>query len=326
MPERASVFQNIQIGPETTPGTSVAANKLLGSISIEPSPNPEFSTFRPMGTKFPTLNVLNREWSTARLGGMADYNELPYLLASNLVNVSPTTVGTTGRSWVFEPAARAADTVKTYTVEQGDPTRAHKMTYATVAGLELEFSRTGDGIAISGDVIGKALTDGITMTSSPTATPLKPVLPKDVNVYMDSTSAGLGTTKLTRALRATWRCSGRFNPLWVLDKSQTSFVALVEAPPTAEVELLVEADASGMGLFFKDGSTHWLRIEALDDANAGTAIPYKLWLDQAVQLASVSDFSDEDGVFAISYTFRTVFDATWNKAISATVVDTLTAL
>jgi len=54
--------------------------------------------------------------------------------------------------------------------------------------------------------------------------------------------------------------------------------------------------------------------------------PYQLTIDTACKVTNVSEFSDEDGVFAIEWEMTGVHDATWGKATSITLVNTLVSL
>lgn len=327
MAERSALTQGVQVGVETTPGTAVAANKSFSTIGIEPSVSVDMQVFRPMGQKFTGVVTPGKEWVEADLSGRGSYTELIYILSSLLKSVSPTTVDTTARRWLFEPASKAEDTVKTLTVEQGGTVRAHKFAYGLATELSLEFTR--DGVEVGGAMIGQALTDNIVLTASPTAIEEKIILPTDIDVFIDPTSGALGTTKLLRVLSAEWSVGDRFNPVWVLNSAQPSFVAHVEAEPSAQVTLTLEADAQAMALLttMRAGATQFLRIKATDDALAGAATePYSLTLDQAVKVSDVGDFSDEDGVYAIELTFDIVHDVTWGKALSVAVVNKITAL
>ena len=60
-----------------------------------------------------------------------------------------------------------------------------------------------------------------------------------------ATGAGLGGTKLTRVLSGSLDISDRYSPLWAIDCAVDGFAAHVETPPTAQLKLLVEADAAG---------------------------------------------------------------------------------
>src|SRR6266542_8909 len=204
MPEVASISSAIQIGPETTPGTSVAASKLLSYLSLEPGIELAFNRYRPMGQKVAGAITPGQDSTSWGVSGQGSYSELVYPLCSVLTNVTPTTVDTTAKLWTFAPAARTEDTIKTYTVEAGSATRAQKATYVLFTGVELTFNRT-DGITLGGSAIGQQIQDGITLTATPTAVEDKPILPTHLDVYIDATSAGLGTTKLTRDFNAVFR-------------------------------------------------------------------------------------------------------------------------
>lgn len=327
MPERASVTQGIQIGVETVPGTPVAANRLLTSLSIEPGIQFDFNRFRPIGQKVASIITPGREWVESGISGVGSYSEIMYLLSSILKNVTPVQQGgTTAYKWTYDPAVRTEDTVKTYTVEQGSTARAHKHAYGLVTEVGMTYTRSG--IEVSGAMVGQALTDAITLTGSPTAVEEKPMLPKDTTVYLDTTSAGLGGTALARVLEASWTIGDRFNPVWRLMKTDTSFVSHVETEPTAQVTLLVEADSEGMGILTaaRAGGTRFLRIRSASDDLAGTAFPYIFDFDCAVKVSDVDDFSDSDGVYAVRWTFDVVYDNTWGKWLQPAVTNKQTAL
>jgi hypothetical protein len=312
---------------EATPGTSVAANKLLNSIGIEPGIAVDFQNFRPQGQKFSSIIVPGKEWTNYGISGVGTYSEIVYLLAGLINNPTPVQqAATTAYKWSFSPAARAEDSIKTLTVEQGGAVRAHKFSYALPTEVTFDVSR--DGFSIGGAGIGQRITDGIALTGSPTAIEEKPILPQHIDVWLDPTSGGLGTTKLLRVLKVGFTFGNRFNPLWTLDSSQASFAAHVEALPATQLRLMLEADAVGMGLLanMRNGDTRFIRMKATSPDMAGTAIPYSLALDFAGKVSGVSEFSDEDGVYAIEWTFDVVYDATWTKAFQIDVINKQTAL
>ncbi len=330
MAERASVFQSVQIGVESTPGTSVAANKKLNSLSISPAVKIDVSTFRAMGNKFNSVAALGKNYVTAKLSGAPTYDELIYPLSGLLSYALPAQQGATAAyKWTFSPATSAADTVKTFTVEQGSSVRAHKFTFGQVTGLGMKFARSG--IDLSGDMIGAALTDSITMTNSPTALPLIPLLPTQVDVKYADTQAGLtGATALARVLSADWSISDRFNPVWPLQTSSGSaggFATVVEAAPKSQLKIKMEADAEGMALLTTANSsaTKFFRIQAVGALIASTYY-YTMQLDFAGKVTDVSDFSDEDGVFAVEWTLDAVHDSTWGKALEIQLTNTQTTL
>ena len=328
MAERSSLTQGVQIGVEVTPGTNVAANKKFVYIGIEPGIQVDMQRFRPMGQKYASVEVEGKEWVEADINGAGSYTELTYFFSSVLVAPgAPVVSDTTAETWTFTPAASSEDTVKTFTVEQGGAVRAHKFNYGIVTELELDMSR--DGVEVSGSMLGQRISDNIALTGAPTTITEMPILPTDIDVYLDTTSAGLGTTKQTRVLNANIHISDRFGPVWVLNSANTSFAAHVESEPTAELTLLMEADAQGMAQLtqIRAGSTFFARVKATSATLAGAAtVPYSMQWDAAVKVKDVGNFSDEDGVYAIEWTFDMVYDGTWGKAYTVALVNKLATL
>lgn len=329
MPERATVFQTVQLGVEVTPGTSVAANKKLTAISIEPAIAVETKKHRQLGNKFNTVVVPGKEWSKAKILGVGDFNNLVYLFCSLVAYAAPVQQDATAAYlWTLAPDTDGPDTKKTYTVEQGSSVRAHKFTYGLVTALELAFSR--DGIEATGEMIGKALQDGITMTAGPTEIALKPILPTQLDFYLADTYAGLaGASAMTRGISATWAFRNKYNPLFPIGTaSGTGFAADVESSDMElQVKLKSQADAEGMALLttLRAGASKFLRIKAVGELIASTYY-YTLIIDTALKVEQPSDFSDEDGVYALEWTLSGVHDPTWGKSTEINLTNILTAL
>ncbi len=325
MAERATIFQTVQIGVETVYGTGVAANRKLTGLSIEPSPRVEIETFRAAGMKFATVSALNKEWSEADLSGPITYTEMVYLLNSLLKAVTTPTGAGNAKTWAFDLSSSAADTVKSFTVEQGSSERAHSVAGGLVTGLSLEFSR--EGCELTGTMLAKALSDGITLTAAPTEVALKPVMATQVTVKTAATQAGLtAASALTRVLSCSWALTDRFAPLWALNASN-DFPATVEIEPTLECKIKLEADAAGMAYLtnLRAGSSVFVRIGATGEAISGGG-NYSMTIDAACKVTDVAPFEDSDGVFAVEYTLGGVHDATWGKATSITLINEMTAL
>lgn len=324
MAEPTTVTQVAQIGVESTPGTAVAANRRLPSLQVSIGPEMSFTEVMAAGMKFPAQHALGKEWCTAELAmPVPSYDELVYLFANAMSYASPTQqASTTAYKWTSTIASDSEDTVKRFTLEHGSSVRARKFAYGTITDLTLKGDR--DKVELSGSMIGQSLSDGITMTSSPTVIAQVPVLAKDVSVYADDTGAGLGTTKLTRVLSWELSIKNRFSPLWVVDAAQSSWAAAVETPVQAELKLKVAADSTGMALLTttaRGSASKFVRISASSSTLAGTAIPYALTIDTACQVkGSPSKFEDADGLYALEYTFGLVHDATWGKALT---IDTM---
>lgn len=334
MAERSSITQSVQIGVETTPGTAVAASKRLGSMGFQIGPQIEANPLRPIGQKYPSVSVLGKEWAEADINGSPTYTELPYAFSSVINTATPTQIldvatPTTAYRWIFTSGTFGDDNPKSFTIEQGSAFRAHRITNALISEYTWDWGR--EEIELGGTVIGRAIEDGITLTASPTGLVQVPVLPAQLSVYMDNTSGGLGTTKLTRVLSGEFNISDRYNPLWVVDAAQSSFVNVVEGEPTVEFVLTQMADAAAMAnlVAMRNGQTRFLRLRGVGPniyTNGAVIINHQVTIDLAGQVTDVSPFDDEDGVYAIEWTFSAVHDSTWNKAYQVEVITTTVAL
>lgn len=272
MPERTTVAQKVQIGVETTPGTAVPANKLLPGLSIVGEPQSVMQKFRPQGFKYQTIVVQQKEWMQAALSGYPTFDEIVYVLSGVISRSVPAptqqTDGTGGQvtgayKWVFDSATDTEDNPNTFTVETGSSVRAYKFANSLVKTFGFKFNR--DAVDVSGQMIGQLMTDGVTLTGSPTSLPLVPMLATGFDFFIDPTSGALGTTKLGRFFEGEFQLNDRYGPFWTVDSSQASYAGVVEIAPTATMSVMVEADATGMSYLntLRAGTTVFARIRCL---------------------------------------------------------------
>src|SRR5690348_1703366 len=193
MPEVSSLFNGVQIGAETTPGTGVAASKLLNYLNFQPTFwAGDFNVMRPMGQKAAAGVAPGMDYTSWALNSdVGSYSEFIYPYCSLFQNVTPTTVDTSAKLWTFIPTGRSEDTIKTYTVETGSATRAQKASYILVTGMEQTWNRA-NGITTTGTALGQNIQDNIVLTSTPTTVEDQPILPTHLDVFLDTTSGGIG--------------------------------------------------------------------------------------------------------------------------------------
>ncbi len=330
MAERATVAQLNQIGVEVTPGTAVPANIKLASLDLAGGIKAENRVFRPAGQKYASFVVPGKEWLGLGVSGWATYGEIVYPLAGILCEPDITSDTTLGKKWVFTPELSEEDTIQTYSIEQGSAaSRAHKAAYGVFTEFGLNFTR--NGAEYSGAMIARAITDGATPTAADhVETPPVPIAGDDISVKVADSWAGLaGASASTRVLEASWKISGRHNPLWVLDASKSSFVAHVETVPTVSLELKVEADAEGMAFLtlMRAATQKWVQIAAVGPT-IESGKTYLLQIDGCYNVSEPRDFSDRDGVYAIGWNLVPVYDSTTGveKTFEVTVRNKLAAL
>jgi len=333
--ERSAISQASQIGVETTAGTLVAAPKRLGSMGFKMGPAIESNPLRPAGTKYSTAQILGKEWTEADIDGMPVYTELPYAFASvlstpTIVQILDGATQTGAYRHTFTSNTYGDDAPKTYTIEQGSSFRAQRFGNAIFTEYNWGWSRSQ--IELSGSVLGKAIEDGITLTATPTMLPQIPVRPADLSVYLDTSAANLGNTKLTRVLKGECNIGDRYSPLWVVDSAQSSFVNTVEQVPTVEFKMTQMADAAGMANLtsMRGGTPKFLRLRGIGPniytSGAPLVVNHQVTIDLCGSVSDVSSFDEEDGVYAVEWTFAAVHDPTWGKAINVEVITTTASL
>jgi hypothetical protein len=330
-PERTSVNQRIQISAETTPGTAVPASKLIECFSWKFGVKNDTKMYTPTGRKYASTQEENEEWVEGTVDGNLDYNGLPYLLSSVFGVCTPVAHGSsaTAKDWIMTPPVTGSVQPQTYSIEQGDSVRAHKFAYGLLNKFGYKFTRKD--ASCSGSLIGQALSDGITMTSNPTAVALAPIVGKMFNVYADSTSSALGTTQFTKVLSFDYSFDSVYVPFWPVNRANASFTAHVDTQPKPVIKLLLEADSSGMSFLsnLQSGATIFLRVDALGTAIASDGpgtVNNEFKHDMAVKVSNSSDFSDSEGIFAVEWELTVVEDSSWGKAQTATVTNLITAL
>ena len=266
------------------------------------------------GVAPPTAGTFTLTYSGQTTGAIA-FDAAPAAVEAALEALS--TVGA-GNVEVVATVATGAGTLavggNVYTIEF---TQALAQAPRTLTG-------TFTGLTAAGTI---ALAAGVTGVV-PTAIPIQPMLPTDVDIYMDTTGAGIGGTKLTRALKTEFDISDRYGEIWTLNSAVDGFAAHVETEPKVQLKLTVEADAAGMAplTVMRTGDKRFIQIKITSSVLAGVGYAYSFTLGLACVVTDVSEFKDEDGVYGIEWTFDVAYDATWGKALIAELIDVLTAL
>lgn len=331
MAARATINQRVQIGDESTPGTGVSADKVINCFDISVGAKPDVATFRGTGRRFTSQTELNREWSEGKISGNLDYQGIAYLASGVWGYTAPVTHagGTLSKDWTWTPPLTGSITPRTYTIEKGDATRAEKVTYGLITGFSYKGTRSD--FTCEASYIARRLDTSATMTASPTSITLAPVVGQHVNLYVDATSAGLGTTQYMGAFSVEFSYDSAYGPTWPLDRAQASFTEHVDTAPKSQLKMRLMADATGMAVittYLRLNATVYIRVDA-EGPVIELAIPYKITHDMAAKVVDVSEFSDENGVYAIDYTCEIVEDSSWGsggKAQTMTVTNQISAL
>ena len=174
-----------------------------------------------------------------------------------------------------------------------------------------------------------ALSDGTSPSASVAMTtvggfledPMVPILPGHVSVYLSDTYSTLSSNQLTRAKLAKFDISNRFDPMWVLNASENSFLKAIESQPKIKFDLQLQADSNGMALLdtARSGARKFIRIEAVGPEIASTGYYHTLTIDSAVKVEAFGELGDSDGVYQVNYSLGGVEDKSWGNSTIITL-------
>lgn len=331
MADRYPVSEVVQIGVESTIGTAVTPTKQFGGMDIQLDTALEVDSFGAMGTLTNTIDAPRQEWATGSLSGYPTYTEIAYALSNILGAAVITTPTGTVRQWVWTPSNSTPWTPKSWTIRRGvTGGTAEEAAYALLSGFSMEFSRTATP-SIGGDLFARRLdyTAAVVAATGITSPTLVPILPSEGEIWLDSTGAGLGTTKLLRDFAFNYSIADLTAPIWPINSSFSSFAAHGVKKPTLEAMLRLGNDTAGTALVtnMRAGSSVFVRYKATSSQIIASAIPFSLQIDCALKVKQAPQRGDEDGLLStLEWTFDNVFDSTWGKWLEITLVTDLTGL
>lgn len=324
MAGRASVNRQVQIGVESTPGTPVPANKSLPTLSLALTRVLETKQFRSQGYKPNTASQIIKDYGSGQVTGPLDYLQIIYPLNSMVTGVIATPGGgTLSRTHTFTPAAIGADAFKTFTIQEGDTTAARQMANSVFS----EFGVTANlsTAEIAGAILGTTPTT-VSLTGSPAAVALLPVNIREIDLFMDTTFAGIGVTKVTDAESIEFKITNKYALKWVLNTSNTSFKDIIEVAPTLTFSFQTEDNAQSRALYdsLSTNPVKYLRMLCTGPI-IETTLPYKIQLDAGVYVTGTEQ-TDVDGVWSYKYNCVPVYTSTFPGGWAVMVQNTITAL
>lgn len=160
----------------------------------------------------------------------------------------------------------------------------------TVANTFDEGSVTATEVAVGGDI---DVLDGPVIAAG------------HITVYADEAAEDIGTTPLGRVMSLNVEHTGRQAPVWVLNRSEGSYATQVETDPTLQATLTVAADDEGMALLeaARQQGKRYIRIAAVGPEIGSTGVPHSASIDLVARVSTVGEFADDQGVYAIPFTF-----------------------
>lgn len=176
--------------------------------------------------------------------------------------------------------------------------------------------------AVTITVDGALLTGGgsIAATTStpfalPTSSDVIPIMPGEVNVYLDTTFGAIGTTQYTGDFACGWGIGDRRNPVWTLNRSLNSFSSTVQTKPNPTFTLSVNNDPTGRQLIpvMRAGTSRFVRIECIGPVIGG-GYSFEYVIDLHGKIVQAPGQGDVNGARSLDWTFRTMHSSAWGQA------------
>jgi hypothetical protein len=325
MTRRSFTNQEVQIGKEGSHGGGTSAGHILGGMSTWTlGAKPTTKQFPTAGRHNPAASALLTDESSGKVSGVFDSATVAYILGSHFGDGGPLahSPSVTAFDYTWTPAltGKYIDTALSYIIQCGDAADAEQYVFCVFNGFSYSFGRTQE-LTIASDFLAQAFTDGITKTTTPTYLVPIPMTGAMANVYLDPTSAGLGTTQLTTAvLNYAFKADPYYKQYWPINRANASFADLTDMAKKHVLTLKLEADSTSIAYkatYLATGARCYVRCDVqgplIDVANS---IHASFRHDMACFVTGMKEFADVDGVYAVEYELTVAEDTAWSSGTS----------
>lgn len=208
-------------------------------------------------------------------------------------------------------------------------------TQLTVTGASSPFTITF-GNAAGGPFMGfpQPLLEVRVISGSPVTTmamttrggytdyPGQVVLPRHVEVFLTPTLANLASAKLTDVFSTGFNMSNRANPVFNLDRSESSWFNYAEGS-NLDVKFGLIAHAQSAAMQFlpqgRNDTILFLRILATGGLIGASAFPHRLQIDCPVKVSNFGPFGENQDTYAFEYELDGVQDDSTNTNLVITL-------
>ena len=335
-------LRRLQLGREATPGTIVPATTVWRGEGV-------LEDTRLVNFPVEDIGIIP---STTRsyqplYGGQISltptpftFEQGPHLFEMGVMTATPTT-DSSGSGYIrtytmptttpmyLSPSTSSAP-IKSYTIEGGDNNEAEVMEFSFVQDITLDF-KAGEAVMASATIMGRQVAlQAFTSSTAATVPTVSEILTSKGKIYVDSTTATIGTTQITNEiLSGSLKITTGIKAVPTADGSLVfSFVKGVR--PEIVLSLTFEHST-----FAKAEKVHWragtprqyrLKFEGPALTSAGT-YTYKTFIANiAGTYEKFSALEDEDGDDTITATLRAGYNSTAALFANFVFVNELSAL
>lgn len=317
-------LQQLQIGTETTWGTSVAPTAILNGIqTVSLNPLTETRGYESLQGNAPNYDVgVVTTGAEGSIESLTLYEDLPYWLDSLIETVTPTGAGPYTYSYL--PPLNSCPTRTSYTLVYGDDDNAYGMEGSVVNSLTLGFT-SGEEVTADLELIGEAIEVDALETLSTRSTTI--AVSAEASVYIDDWGTSFGVTAIPCTV---------FSAELELNSNTTLQYRLGSIVPCDYAQDRWEATLS-MTMEFADGNIantildasigatptltrRLIRVEAVSGTNSIT-IDFAAFLEESPEI-----YTDEDGVTTLEFSWNGLFSPVISNFLQIDVVNSVASL
>jgi hypothetical protein len=333
----ARAFRRIQMGAESTAGTSVPATAIWRGTGSGKDNRETTFVEEDVGRLGGALRTyVAKTGGEITFDGVASFEQLGYFFQSGFYATTPTTDTSSAKIWAWDVQDASTDPtqttdLQTYTVEFGDNQQAEYMAYC----FTREFGITGtvgEALQVSATMEGRtvATTD---FTSGISIPAVESILFTNGTLYINATSDTAGTTLVSQTLfgmdlsvTTGWKgypaADGR---------TDFSFVKRVGEEITCQLTFEHNSTAVTEKAAWRNQTERVIRVKftgnALSSTDAGATYDTKaLIVDMVGKWESFDALSDQDGNDQVTGTFRVGYSETYGGKGGIILVNELAAL
>ena len=315
MAPASKALRRFQLGPETTPGTAVAATfKMVGDATYTIERDTENEDFpRQVYAPLTGGGIDLRKGTLVNWQGNLTYEEAMHVFAS--VIEIPATTGAGPYTHTYDRPWDGPPTLEAYTAEmtEDDGSTLHvQKECAYLTGMAFELAIAGlEPARLTWEAFARASAD-TTETGSLDALTGRTVVASNLfKVYLDDTAGGIGGTLLSDTVRAaTLAYGGIVAPAYNLDgRTALDFTGIrhkaftPDTAPTLSITMELAATAAAEIADYLAGNSRFIRLTATNGTDSIT-------FDMCMVHAAPPAIEEDDGLMVATFSLRLEYDAT----------------
>jgi hypothetical protein len=338
-----TAFRRIQVSNEEgTPGTAEAATEIVSGTTYSAAFS-DLEIHKPEQDRNILSMNLSDDFVVGKLAEMTLEGNLNTRIACWLFcnavrgNISPTQPDAINQPnaylWTIQPGLTTSNTpditngIDTFTFEVGDNVQAHEIEYCFATSISVSGS-PNEPVTYTWEITGRQMTN-TTFTAALSVVAVQYFASNQVNFYIDTSYATIGTTEVKDLLREfTFTLDTGFTPRFTSSSSLLyQGVNETKKMVTLDATYLRGTNSEAERVKYNARTTTYLRIAIMGqtELDSGESNPPYIYIDGAFRYFEWNEPDDDEGMQYVSVTAESVYDPTGAKEYEIAVYTDLAA-